>query len=263
MSNEVIYGMPAEQYFAADRINNSSLKLINKSPLHYQSSIEQTREETKAMLIGSAVHCAVLESDDLHDRYVIAPKADKRTNAGKAIWTELEQSGKIVLSQDDFVMIDSIQASVFANDTALKLLGKGKPEVTVFTEINDVPAKSRMDWYRTGIIVDLKTTEDASPAGFARSCATYGYAQQAAWYLDRAEAAGLEAHTFIFLVVEKSAPYAVAIYELTPESLEFGRAQYMRALNRYKECKRLDDWPGYSEQIEQLSLPAWALREAA
>ena len=261
--SDILYGLPAEQYFAADRINNSSLKLINKSPLHYQASTEQDREETKAMLIGSAVHTAVLEPSTLLDRYIVAPQADRRTKSGKAIWSDLEASGKIVLSQTDFEMIDAIQSAVFAHENAFKLLAKGHPEISLFTEIDGVPAKARMDWYRPGIILDLKTTEDASPSGFARSCATYGYAQQAAWYLDCAEASGLEAHTFIFLVVEKSAPYAVALYELTPESLEFGRAQYQRALNLYKQCKKDDDWPGYSSQIEQLSLPAWAMREAA
>jgi len=263
MSDGILFGLPAEQYFAADRINNSALKLINKSPLHYQASLEAERTETKAMQIGSAVHCAVLEPNDLFERYCVAPKLDKRTKDGKEQWAALESSGKIILSQGDYQMIAAVGDAVRAHESAAKLLMRGHPEVTVFTDINGIPAKCRIDWYRKGICIDLKTTEDASPDGFAKSCATYGYAQQAAWYLDCCEAAGLEAHTFAFIAVEKSAPYAVAIYELTPESIEFGRTQYQRALNQYKHCKESGNWPGYSSKIQLLALPVWAMKEAA
>ena len=261
--NGIYQNLPSEQYFAADRINNSALKLINKTPLHYKQSLEQQREETRAMMMGSAVHTAVLEPTTLLERYGVAPRCDKRTKEGKQVWSDLESTGKIILSNDDFQMIDAISQSVKANETAAKLLSQGQAEMTVYTQINGIPAKARTDWYRPGIIVDLKTTDDASPIGFSRSCATYGYAQQAAWYLDCCEAEGLEAHTFIFIVVEKSAPYAVAIYELTPESVEFGRTQYHHALNKYKECTAINEWPGYSLDIVSLSLPAWSMKEAA
>lgn len=263
MPNGIYKNMPSASYFKADRMNNSALKLINKTPLHYKQSLEQQREETRAMMIGSAVHTAVLEPKTLLERYAVAPKCDKRTKEGKTVWSDLEATGKILLSADDYQMIDAISQSVRSNATAAKLLSFGVAELTLFTDIDGVAAKARMDWYRPGIIVDLKTTDDASPTGFSRSCATYGYAQQAAWYLDCCEAAEIDAHTFIFIVVEKSAPYAVAIYELDAASLEFGRAQYHYALNKYKDCTAQNEWPGYSLNIQKLALPAWAMKDAA
>jgi hypothetical protein len=263
MKNGIYYDLPAEDYFAAEHINNSSLKLINKSPLHYKSSLEIKRDETKALVIGSAVHCSVLERESFFDRYAVAPKIDKRTKEGKERFTELESSGKIILGADDFEQISAITNAVLFHDTASKILAEGRAEVSVFTEVLDVQAKCRIDWHRPGILTDLKTTDDASPSGFARSVANYGYAMQAAWYLDCCEAAGLDARTFIFIAVEKSPPYAVAIYELTPESIEVGRIQYQRALALYKHCMATGEWPGYDTSIIQLSLPQWAINQEA
>jgi len=134
--------------------------------------------------------------------------------------------------------------------------------VTVFTDIEGIPAKARLDWYRNGIVLDLKTTQAADPDSFSKSCANFSYALQASFYMDVCAAAGLECHTFIFICVESSsAPYPVAIYELDDRSIEWGRDHYKAALNKYRECMALNEWPGYSTSIETISLPPWVLKD--
>jgi hypothetical protein len=59
-------------------------------------------------------------------------------------------------------------------------------EHTGFFEIEGTPCKVRPDLYNSkdsGIVLDLKTTIDASPKGFAKSVRQYGYLFQAAWYM--------------------------------------------------------------------------------
>lgn len=175
----------------------------------------------------------------------------------------MEASGKTLLSAGDYENVLKISKTVRTHETAGRLLGIGEAEVTVLTEMDDVPAKCRVDWLRPGVIVDLKTTDDASPGGFSRSIASYGYDVQAAWYLDCCQAAGIEAEAFIFIAVEKAAPYAVGIYELDYASLEVGRSKYQRALSLWKHCTATDEWPGYSPEIVTLQLPVWAMWEAA
>jgi hypothetical protein len=109
-------------------------------------------------------------------------------------------------------------------------------------------------------VLDLKTTADASPEQFSRSCASFGYALQNAFYIDCCEAAGLEAHSFIICTVENSAPYLCTVYELDDLSVEWGRDHYKKALNRYRECLALDDWPGFPSDITTISLPSWTLK---
>lgn len=264
MTKDLLFGLPAKDYFAANRLNNSGIKKLLKSPLHFRTSLIEKEEDTKALILGSAIHCAVFESADFKNRYIGAPEGvDRRTKEGKAVWADLESSGKTILTATDHETVTNTARSVLDHPTAQKLIRNGHPELTLFSELEGIETKCRMDYYIPGVIIDLKTTEDASPSGFARSVANYGYDIQAAWYLDCCEAADFNAHTFIFIVVEKSAPHAVALYELDIQSIETGRAKYRKAIEIYKNCIDTGNWPGYSEAIEMVSLPAWAMREAA
>ena len=266
MKKGIFNNLPSAEYFAAKRLNNSGIKQLLRSPMHYKNSLEAPRLETKALTIGSAVHCAILEPNRFDVDYTFAPEnLDKRTKAGKAAWDELESSEKTVLSFNDYTDVLSISHAVKEHPTAKKLIKNGHAEVTIFSEIDDVLTKSRMDYYlpNANVIIDLKTTDDASPSAFARSVASYGYDIQAAWYIDNAQALDIYIETFVFIVVEKTSPHAVALYELDPASIEVGRSKYQHALHLYKHCLATGEWPGYSENIQTLSLPAWAMREAA
>lgn len=174
-------------------------------------------------------------------------------------WAELAASGKIVLSEDDGEQVMQIAQSVHAHPAAA-LLSNGRAEVAVFSEIDGVAVKCKCDYLRDGAaIIDLKTTEDAGD--FNRSIAKWGYAQQAAWYMDVLAAAGHPVRAFIFVVVEKTAPYAVALYELSDEWLQIGRNQNALALTIYKECVESGDWYGYEQKIERLEPPHWIAKQ--
>lgn len=143
------------------------------------------------------------------------------------------------------------------------------------------------------IIVDLKTTEDASPEGFAKSMANYRYDVQHAYYMDGTRLALEQGKCtppqkgtaelsvywidpvtgvlcrcrpdfwngypkrFAFIAVEKKPPHAVAVYVLDSDGVDIGRAQYQHDLRIYAECLRTNEWPGYGDKIQTISLPAW------
>jgi exodeoxyribonuclease VIII len=106
-------------------------------------------------------------------------------------------------------------------------------------------------------VVDLKTTEDASPEEFAKSCANYRYHVQDPFYRDGLAAVKRKPRAFVFIAVEKKAPHAVGVYVLRAEDVELGRMQYRANLNRYAECLQSGKFPAYSEKVESLALPAW------
>ena len=60
---------------------------------------------------------------------------------------------------------------------------------------------------------------------------------------------------FLFLVIEKAAPYAISIYQLDETSLEQGRHEFKQLLVRYKHCLEANDWPAYA--IQEISLPRY------
>lgn len=257
------YDLTDAEYFAHSAINCSGLKLIaSKTPAHFKYQQTAPRKETPAMFIGSAVHCATLEPEAFDERYIVAPKIDKRTKDGKAAWAELEASGKVVLSEDDGEQVMRIAHAVRANKSAAKLLTNGKAEVAVFSEIDGQAVKCKCDYLRENVaVIDLKTTDDASEKGFMKSVLNYGYHQQAAFYMDVMQAVGQPVERFVFVVVEKTAPFLVAIHELSDEFVELGRELNRKALAMYEDCSITGNWYGYDENITLISPPFWAIKQ--
>ena len=207
------------------------------------------------MRLGSLVHCSVLEPDELSQRYAIAP--DRRSNAGKAAAAEMSANGIEAVSEPEMALAQSMAASVRRHPAASALLAQGKAEQSFWWDdaTTGLRCKCRPDWYYGTTVVDLKTTTDASPSGFARSIATFRYHVQASHYLT-----GLHgAERFVFIAVEKTAPYAVAVYELDAAALAAGDELRQRDMRVIADCQATSEWPGYGDDCQTLSLPSWAL----
>jgi hypothetical protein len=256
-------------YHAHAAISKSHLDQVAKSPLHYWARyLDPNRvvpEPTPAMAIGSAVHTHVLELDQWDARYVSAPDGiDRRTKAGKAEWEAFTTAatGRTVLPKADADLVMRMAHSVFSHPAAAMLLAlPGKAETThMWTDAaTGLQCKCRPDWLTDDgrLLVDLKTTEDAG-RGFAKSIAQWRYHVQASWYLDGIEqATGTRPEQFLFLCVEKKAPYAVAVYAADAEMIAAGAQTAARDLDVLATCKAAGAWPGYSDQIEPISLPPW------
>ena len=246
-------------YHADPAVSASHLHAVAKSPYHYWSRYLDPKrtpvEPTAAMRLGSLVHCAVLEPDDLLQRYSVAP--DRRTKEGKAAVARMAAEGIEAVSETDMALALSMAGSVRLHPAAAALLAQGKAEQSFWWDdaATGLRCKCRPDWYYGATVVDLKTTTDASPSGFARSIATFRYHVQASHYL-----AGLHgAERFVFIAVEKTAPYAVAVYELDAAALTAGDELRQRDMRVIADCQATKEWPGYGDDCQTLSLPSWAL----
>jgi hypothetical protein len=108
------------------------------------------------------------------------------------------------------------------------------------------------------LCVDLKTTADATPEGFAKSVASYGYHRQQAFYSEAIKQTYGEEFRFLFAVVETSEPYNAAVYELDAASVDAGRQEINLLLDELERRTRDNDWtPEYSKGIVPLTLPRW------
>ena len=121
--------------------------------------------------------------------------------------------------------------------------------------------KARIDYVHEvgGFLVDLKSAKDASPDGFARAMVNYRYYQQAAFYMAGYKAATGDASAFLFVPVEKTLPYATAVYEVNDWTIEAGERAYRKALDTYAECIKTGLWPSYQTEVELIDIPDWAL----
>lgn len=263
------YRMDITAYHADPAVSKSHLDQIARSPLHYWSRyVDPNREPvepTPAMRLGSALHCLVLEPELFDAQFITAPAMDRRTKAGKEAWEQFsaEAGSRTVLSVDERAQISRMAEQVWCHKAAAYLLNQdGKAEQTVKwrDDATGLECKCRPDWMINSgqILVDLKTTEDASPAGFQRSLATYRYHVQAAHYM-RGVRMGIAAdpEQFIFICVEKKPPYAVAVYASTPLVISAGARVADRDLERLASCRASGVWPSYSDQIETIDLPKW------
>lgn len=248
------------EYHAADGISKSDLDLIHKSPAHYKAA---RHEDTPALRFGTAIHCAVLENDRFNATYTVI-EGDRRSSAVKASIKEAKDAGKTVLDAEDFNALMGMAHAVFKNPICATLLRGSLKEHSVFSELDDVRVKCRPDGWNVekGVLFDLKSTEDASPEGFARTVAKYRYHVQDAFYRHViASATGGDADDlgFIFIAVEKKPPFAVALYQLDELAALQGWVDAREDLRRYKVAKDTGKWGGYSPRIETLSLPRWAV----
>ena len=252
-----IHDISDEDYFAADGLNNSYLwKLINQTPAHAQ--VETAK--TDAMNMGSAVHLAVLQPEHASKKIIQGPE----TRRGKA-WTdaakEAKAKDKILLTAADYNQCMSMRDSVWRNPAvAQELNQKGTVyENAAFWEYRNLKCKCKVDAARGNTIIDLKTSQDASPRGFAQSVAKYGYHQQDAFYsYGWGQAAGTPVDTFLFLVVEKHPPFACAIYEMDTMSKREGWASANAAIELHQHCEEEQHFHAYANEKVMLQLPPWA-----
>lgn len=289
MEPGVYYDISNEQYHRECRgVSKSALDQIAKSPAHYfakylDPNAPPPKEPTAAMITGTLAHCAILEPTEFDKRYVVVPDdaprkpTDAQRNAKKpsddtvsaiAWWDSFAASseGKEIITAEQRSIAFAQAESVRRLPDVAEALSNGRPEVSAFwiDEATGRLCKCRPDWiYDCGdagvVLIDVKTTVDASTREFARSIANFRYDVQDAWYRDGfAKASGRDVLAFVFVAVEKEYPYLASAMMLDERGVESGRIKYRRDLDLFAECKRSGIWPGYSTAIESVSLPKWA-----
>ena len=248
-----------QEYDLTPALNYSGAKELLKSPAHYFQYITEERKDTPALAVGRALHAKALQPLEAVNIYAVAPDVDRRTKDGKAAWEAFTQAnaGKAIITQEQSEMIDRMDLSIEAiksanqiNFTATELMGQ--------VDYGDTPLKFAIDAVGAdGYLYDIKTTEDASPRGFKSSAFTYRYNLQAHFYLTCYNLLFRERlHGFRFIVVEKSPPYAVAIYELGATMMSYACEDFEKACKLYATCKATQTFPGYPAEPQVIDVDA-------
>jgi exodeoxyribonuclease VIII len=251
-------------YDGIQALNYSGAKELLRSPAHYQAYLNQEREETKALRMGSLIHCAVLQPNLLNEKFITAPEVDRRTKEGKATYEAFTASlkpGMTVVSAEESCECHIIAAK--ARHT-LERIGVefDATELMFTTDHNGVQLKCAIDGVAGDYLWDLKTTEDASPAGILKSVRSYRYNLQAYWYrLCYETAFGRRMRGFRFLFVEKEPPYATAVVEIGPELMSYAVGDFEKVLQTYRECTTLNNWPDYGDDVQVIDIKASAVSQ--
>jgi hypothetical protein len=252
------------------RLSPSMLSVLAKSPEEFHARfIAKTMktEPTEAMVFGTLLHTLIMEPETVDDRFIVASKVDRRTKEGKAAWSEFlsKADGKEIVSEDVFQMCLKASDSIAKHDQVAKFLGrKADIETPLPWELLGVPMKCRPDavYNDLRLIVDYKTTGDASPKEFARSVFNFGYDRQAWCYREAIFQLTGEVFRFLFVVVNKEEPYTSAVYELGPSEMLGGEASACALVREYKRRIETDDWKSaWTRGVYRLELPRYLKRD--
>lgn len=265
------------QYRSIHAINYSALRQGRTSMPKMHAVVTGTApaELSPALAIGTLLHEAMQHGDGWAKRYAVRPEGiDRRTKAGKeafAQWIDtLPKDAKVLESATEanaVVTVDEMRRSILSHPVG-SLLARtpGESEVQLIAD----GRKARLDKVCMGddgksdkpvplMIVDWKSTVDASPSGFARSAAKYGYHQQAAWYVAMLERVQGVRVPFVFVAVESAAPYSVGVYQLVPDQLEAATTINEDIVTRYKAYVAAGASRHHTgDTIESLTLPEWS-----
>lgn len=237
-----------------------------------------TRPETTALRIGSAVHCALIEPDKFAERYAVRPRLDRRTKSGKtdaatlAVAEWLAPAPKPWVDESELELLRRMGAAVASHPKVVRLLETCDMVERAHTWQDyafgsGLRCKLRLDLASSTVplIVDLKSTDDPSPEGFARSVVRYGYDTQLVFYASgEAERRGisLDEMVLVLLAVEKQAPFRVALYELDDRWKRTAQAWLTKHMGqialRAETNNWMDDWCGVRAE---LPVPSWYERE--
>jgi len=264
----LVPGMPIEEYHARPEISKSGLDFFHRSPLHFA---RRQPLDTEATRLGAAAHDAILSPDGWRQRWPVWRGPSRATREGKAAWADfqLEHRAALVAGRvlevragvDPSEQIAGMAAAVRSHPILGVIVADSanaiEHSIIWRDEETGVACRCRPDVWSVedACILDLKTTEDASPRAFARSALAYRYHCQSAFYRAGVRAVTGRDHRFILVAVEKSPPHGVAVYEIDDTSTLIGEEEIREDLRRYAECLATDTWPGYPDAAQILELP--------
>ena len=256
-----------EEHHASNAIGSTLLKvLIQQTPAHYLYEKEHREPPTPVQSFGSAIHEAILEPSLFKDKMVVEPKFEgKGSREAREVW-HLENHGRTILKQDQHEIIRLILKNISKHKQASKLIVEGHAEESLFwiDQETGVQCKTRPDFKRENhILINVKSTNDASEDACRAQIAGFMYHVQAAMELDGAEAVyGHKFDQYMYLFVEKTGLCEVNCFQLGLESIEEGRALKHKGLSLLKKCIDSGHYPAYDDSIiKTIGLPTWAFKQ--
>lgn len=253
-------GQPADALSVAA---SDAILLTDSTPAHVKASWAEEDEGSKEADLGSLIHTLILEPHR-KDKAVVVIDADSfMTKIAREQRDGARAAGKIPVLTKHLKQAEGAVAAVRAHPVASALLAKGHAEQSWFAQdkATGLYRKARTDFFNAQrIIVDIKTVGSASPDFIQRRVYDGGWFQQAPWHCDVVERVeGQPAAGYCWVIVEQKPPHCVVVRKPTDTVLMHGHRLNQRAIEIFDRCNKTGQWPGYSDAIEELNLPTFAM----
>lgn len=275
---QLTHGVTYQQYADAEGLRSGWLQEIRRSPAHLQEAIKNPKEPTPALILGQKIHHALENPEKFLDLAVCAPKFTGLTKDGressqsaearkaKESWyADVELSGKIALTTDDYATITGILKAVREHRLTRNLLAKGYRETSIRVKDPETGQvlKCRPDFiHEEGFLVDHKSARDASRLAFGSEIFSefkQFYILNAAHYVHCLKLAGIGRKDEATLIaLEKEPPYALNVFPLDAGHLDLGERWRASLTRKYAECVSSGIWPAYDEKAVCLEIPQYS-----
>ncbi len=187
---------------------------------------KERKEATPAMIFGRLVHCLALTPEMFEKEFAVQPikngeldtidemkawlaqsgtalpskaKKDDYVAAcrqlGGVVWVDVMANftaaagRKTIVTQEQLAQARSMQDAMLANKAVRQLIGNGFSE-SPFCWFPDgeqgLMKKCRLDYVRSGLVIEYKTDISPCEQDFMRTIASRGYHRQLAWQVDAA-----------------------------------------------------------------------------
>lgn len=251
--------MTFAEYLQIDAVNASSLKEMRKSPLHYAYRKAHPMEDTPRLGLGRATHTAVFEPDRFALDYAVF-MGERRAGKEWAAFCE-QHPNQTILKLAEYETCLAMRDAVRSHPVAGPMLtppGEAEKVLTWTDEATGLACKARLDWWRVGLLADLKTAADIDRHRFSANAYRLGYFMQLAFYRAGLIANGLDAPAPAIIAVEASAPHDVAVFPIDDDALYAGECEVADLLAKVAAGRFSGLYPGRYPEPVPLSLPAWA-----
>lgn len=263
-----------EAYHARDEYSASGIATIAESPWdYYQAVVCKKAKATKSLSMGTIAHKAILE--DMFDTLVAIPKtfetmsAQAKRGVDNPIPVELQKEqfiakhNNFACTQAEYEKIEAMYEAMRMDPLAQTLMSRDnkiEQGYRYWDEEHQIACRFRADAIRFGTeyidIIDYKTAQSAKRENFKWSVVNYGYDMKASHYVKGIERLFPGRKVRFYFIAQNSQPYhTVGCYKLKEIDLVFGEHKRSALIKKIKKYRALNEWPGYTREIEELELP--------
>ena len=262
-----------ESYHAdKNSISRSGLMDFAQSPhtywaKHLNPDRPCQEKNTPAINLGKAFHTLILEPHLFDEGFAVMPPRVLLKDVGRETYEafkkraeETSLSKKVILTDDDFLVLTNMRLRFESNVQAMQLVENARIENSFFwqDEHSGLFLKARPDILHDNMIVDLKTCADASPRAYQNEMVKYGYHVQGAMIRDGVEALeGRRINAVLNICVETKYPHNMAIYIIDEFAIDEGQVKYKNICLAMKKAIAENNFQDHG--IQTIGLPKWAM----
>jgi len=292
-----IYNIPINDYHADKGwISSTGLSHSKKSLSEYRLYLDGYYDNDDALhfSFGNACELYLIDETDFYNRVAIAPesewieealanKPDLKSPRSSKIFQdykkafESENEGKYIIPDIGDQSFDAVKVlcARCKQDEWISKIIKGAEYQNSFYWIDPetgLKLKTRPDLINRelGIVIDIKTTLDGSPAKFSKTLADLNYPIQACLQIEGVQQTGAipVVQRYFWLLLEKNAPFNATLYEFDMGDVAVIMDEYRYQLKKLQKAYENDQWPGYGQVADNkygiltAKIPAYYMLES-